>query len=476
MTGLNRRWLTFERLRVPLVVVGVLGASLALGFIASGYVLAGLVGLLGLLVLLIRPELGLIVLVAVALVAKFDIPTGTEVELNPATMMVPALAGLLLLAVLTRRPVKLATSRVLLPMAVFLVASLVSMFIGDATWDPFVPRGGNFILVQLAQWALYAFAFIAFWLAASLGRDAPWLKWMTMTFLVIGGLLAVLTSLPQTWSMAYAVATAAIIRAPFWVLLAAVAGGQLLFNTGLSPRKQLALAGLVVVSVVYTFFIQRESASFWVGVGAALAILAWLRFRRLRWVALLIVVLLLLSGLAFPAVWNFAGGEAEWTTSGQSRLVLVQRVLSVSLRNPVTGLGPAAYRNYASTTPLAYGRAFWIQPQINSHNNYVDIFAQFGLVGLAIVGWMGLEIGRLGLSLLDHYQDGFEAGYVRGVIAAGAGAAVIMFFADWILPFVYNIGFRGFQASVLFWLFLGGLVALELRRPPEPAQQKAVAE
>ena len=33
--------------------------------------------------------------------------------------------------------------------------------------------------------------------------------------------------------------------------------------------------------------------------------------------------------------------------------------------------------------------------------------------------------------------------------------------ADWILPFVYNIGFPGFQASVLVWLFLGGLVALE---------------
>ena len=36
-----------------------------------------------------------------------------------------------------------------------------------------------------------------------------------------------------------------------------------------------------------------------------------------------------------------------------------------------------------------------------------------------------------------------------------------MLLADWILPFVYNIGFPGFQASVLVWLFLGGLVALE---------------
>jgi hypothetical protein len=47
------------------------------------------------------------------------------------------------------------------------------------------------------------------------------------------------------------------------------------------------------------------------------------------------------------------------------------------------------------------------------------------------------------------------------MLAAWVGALVLMIFADWILPFVYNIGFLGFQASVLVWLFLGGLVALE---------------
>ena len=51
------------------------------------------------------------------------------------------------------------------------------------------------------------------------------------------------------------------------------------------------------------------------------------------------------------------------------------------------------------------------------------------------------------------------------MLAAGAARLVIMLFADWILPFVYNIGFPGFQASVLVWLFLGGLVALE-NMPP----------
>jgi hypothetical protein len=419
--------------------------------------------------------MGLVALVATALVAKVNVPTGTEVVLNPATILVPALAGLTIMAVMTGRPVTLARSRALLPMAVFIVAALVSLFIGDATWDPFVPRGANFLLVQLAQWALYAFAFLAFWLVASLGQDTRWLKWMTTTFLVIGGLLAVLLSLPPTASLALSVGTLAQFRAPFWVLLTALAGGQVLFNQELTLARRLALGALVAVAMLYTFFIQRESASFWVGAGAALAMLAWMRLPRLRWFALTFALILVLTGLLFPTLWNFAGGDDEWTTSGQSRLVLIQRVLSVSMRNPVTGLGPVAYRNYASTTPLAYGRAFWIQPQINSHNNYIDIFAQFGLLGLAIFGWMALEIGRMGPRLLRRYQHGFEAGYVRSMLAAGAGALAIMLLADWILPFVYNIGFPGFQASVLFWMFLGGLVALDAVSEPDAPGPNGVA-
>ena len=44
-------------------------------------------------------------------------------------------------------------------------------------------------------------------------------------------------------------------------------------------------------------------------------------------------------------------------------------------------------------------------------------------------------------------------------------SAVLLPEPDWILPFVYNIGFPGFQASVLVWLFLGGLVALDNMNP-----------
>ena len=70
-------------------------------------------------------------------------------------------------------------------------------------------------------------------------------------------------------------------------------------------------------------------------------------------------------------------------------------------------------------------------------------------------------MARLGVNLRTAYSHGFASAYVNGSLAAGLSALVMMALADWILPHVYNIGFPGFQASVLIWLFWGGLVALQ---------------
>ncbi|MCB0257692.1 MAG: O-antigen ligase family protein, partial [Anaerolineae bacterium] len=157
--------------------------------------------------------------------------------------------------------------------------------------------------------------------------------------------------------------------------------------------------------------------------------------------------------------------DNEWYESGGSRLVLIERVVEVTMRNPITGLGPAAYRPYAATEPLAYGRIIWAVPMINSHNNFIDLFSHVGFVGLGLFLWFAVEVVRNALCLRGKFKTGFQAAFVNGMLATWIGALVIMLLADWILPFVYNIGFEGFPASVLLWLFLGGIVALEQLLP-----------
>jgi O-antigen ligase len=255
------------------------------------------------------------------------------------------------------------------------------------------------------------------------------------------------------------VATFALDRAPFWLLLAALAGGQLLFNRALSFRWRAFLLAALGAVIFYAFILERKTLSNLAGVVPVAAILVWVRWPRWRWVSVALAILGLT--LFFPAVFQFAGGQAEWDESGGSRLALAGRVVELTMRNPITGLGPAAYRPYGKLAPLMYQGAYYNDLPLSAHNNYVDLFSHVGLLGLGLFLWFVVELIRLAVRLRARYTDGFAAGYVNGMLAAWVGALVVMVLADWILPFVYNIGFPGFQASVLVWLFLGGLVALD---------------
>ena len=448
-------------LRTALTSAAVLVLAFFLGRQASplwlGLLLAGISGV----VLLTRPVLGLPALVLTALVVPLEIGTGTDVKLNAASLLVPVLLAIWLMWMIRRREVWIVASAANKPLLFFLAASLFSLLIGRATWDPLIRVNDNFLLVQLAQWAIFAFSAGAFWLTANLATDKRSLWRLTEVFLLVGGGLGILRVLPGANEFVGHFTTIAFIRAPFWTLLTALASGQLLYNRDLSLRWRAFLVAVLGASLVYALVQQQESTSNWLGIGSTLGMLVWLRFSRQRWLLLTLVVLLVVVGGLVPAVYNFAGGDKEWTTSGAPRLILIERVISVTMRNPITGLGPAAYRPYANATPLRYQGANWVEPKINSHNNYVDLFAHGGALGLALFAWFAVVYAAVGLRLRRRYERGFVAGYINGMLAASTGSLVLMLFADWILPFVYNIGFPGFQASVLVWLFMGGLAAIE---------------
>ena len=119
------------------------------------------------------------------------------------------------------------------------------------------------------------------------------------------------------------------------------------------------------------------------------------------------------------------------------------------------GIGFANYRFYAQLFPIL---GWYVQ--FNSHNNYVDIIAQTGYLGLVFFLWFAWELGRLGWRLRSQVPEGFPKAYVAGALAGLVATLVAGMLGDWILPFVYNVGFDGTRASLLGWVFLGGLVAL----------------
>lgn len=467
---------TQQRFWFIIISLTVIVSGAFLGFRAANLGILILLLLIGGAVtaaLLRQPMLLPLILVGSALLLRRDISTGTDVPLNPTSLLVPALLALWMLCMLRQGRIALKPTSANRPLILFLAAGLFSFLIGNATWDPSIPRSSTFWLVQLAQWSIFAFSAGAFWLTANLITEEKWLWRLTATFLILGGVGVVVRFLPGGEPVTR-LTTEAFARAPFWVLLTAMAGGQLLFNKQLSLWWRLFMILCLGLVIYYAFVEVQEALSNWFGFAVVIGVLIWLRWTRLRGIIVGITLLLLAADFLFPALWEFAGGDDEWFESGGARLALIQRVVEVTLRNPITGLGPAAYRLYANAAPFQYAHIYWIDPRISAHNNFVDLFAHVGLVGLALFGWFCWELARLGLALRQRYQEGFAAGYVNGMMAAGAASLVLMMLADWILPFVYNIRFMGFQASVLIWLFLGGLVTLD--HLPEASITKSASE
>ena len=156
------------RIRFGLAVAALLTIAAILGRRATARgLLAALIGL-GAFIMLQAPYLGLPALIAAALLVRHQFSTGTEVVLNASTLLVPILTLVWLFVRLMRRRLDWTGSRIDRPLALFLAAGLLSLLAGNVLWDPAIPRSGHFWLVQLAQWAIFAFSALALWLAANL--------------------------------------------------------------------------------------------------------------------------------------------------------------------------------------------------------------------------------------------------------------------------------------------------------------------
>jgi O-antigen ligase len=419
----------------------------------------------GMLILLQQPSLGLVALAGLSFTLPFTLGTGSDVRLTPPVFLIAAIAAAWLLTGLHNRSLRLPGSRPMLPLLLFVASGLVSLVAGRAYWDPLVPQPGNLLWVQLGQWGLYALSVAIFLLAADLGQRGRWLEIATWTFLAVASMVVLEFYLPPLGRLLGWSSGGMANRSMFWVWLAALGAGQLLFNERLRPVARLWLVVLLAAAAFVVWFMQRDWVSGWVPFSVAfLTVFVLWVWRRNRPVTLVLCAILVLIGaMLYPTLFAHAGGETELEISWGGRVFLYRAVLDAVKDHPLLGLGPAAYRQYTSTHWLAtgFGKALYLQPQVSSHNNYIDIYAQQGLVGLALFLWFLVELGVLGRRLARRVAGDFPDGYVQGALGGLAGTLVAMLLADWFLPFVYNIGFPGFRTSALAWMFLGGLVALE---------------
>jgi hypothetical protein len=296
--------------------------------------------------------------------------------------------------------------------------------------------------------ALFVLSAAAFLLSACYLEDLRWLKAVTWLFLGLATLHVIDQLLPiSLLPRVLQGATGGL----FWVWLTAIALSQAIFNRGLRFPVRVALAVLTLLVLVLGLLLRSSWASGWGPPLVAAVVVVVLAAPRLGW-------FLGLSGVALLAVnLNTLTSKVieQESYSLMTRLQAWEIVTKLTSINPMLGLGPANYYYYTIQEPILG----WYT-QFNSHNNYVDIFAQTGILGLGLFLWFAWEMGWMGWRLLKRARQGFARAYVCGALGGLAGTLAAGMLGDWIIPFVYNIGLNGFRASVLGWIFLGGLSAL----------------
>jgi hypothetical protein len=439
-----------------LLIAGLLLVSSSLTFVASirqaTLVLYLLTGAGLILISLLRPPLGLTAAALAGLIVPYLGPSG----LNVTMIMVAFLLVLWLmqLAISHRQP-RQAPSRPVRPLLAFVVIACLAFGVGQLPWFAFAlhaPLGA-----QLGGLSIVVLSAGAFLLAAYQVRELRWLSRMTWAFLALAALSVMARSvLPelglstQDWFQP--------MGSVFLIWLVAIAFSQAAYNRDLHPGWRLALGGLLLVTLYIQLFLKFADKSGWIPTFVCIA--AVIGFRSWRAGLVLVPVVALLAWYLAPSV---IGSDAYSVSTRFEAWSIMAQIIKIS---PILGLGFANYYWYTPLFPIqGYAISF------NSHNNYIDIVAQTGLIGLACFVWFLWEVGRLGWGLRKRVPAGFARAYVDGALGALVGMVVAAMLGDWVLPFFYNVGLYGFRSSMLGWLFLGGLVSLAQMEFPGSASK-----
>ena len=432
------------------VIAGVLLASLYFGRRPSTrFIFLPLAGIV-VLIFLRWPFVGLVALLTGALLIPFGLGTGTQTDLNIAILLLPVLIGLWFLEMLViQRSITLRPMRVVLPLLLLCLVALLAFLMGQLPWFDALPKAP--FRAQLGGLALFWLSAGAFLLVAHQIRDIQWLKWLTWIFIALGGLYILGRLIPVYGSAIINLFPPGATGSLFWVWLTTLSLAQAIFNKKLDRRVRFLLVLLVIGTFYFSFIRNRDWASGWLPPAVAVLTIITL------WKPRLGAVIIFLAGIVFllnyqKIIVNILSLEEY---SYITRLAAWEIVIDLIKVNPILGLGPANYYFY---TPLYSLMGYFVS--FNSHNQYIDIIAQTGLIGFYCFLWFVWQVGKLGLSLRKTASEGFPRAYVYGALGGLAGTLAAGMLADWIIPFVYNIGFTGFRACLLGWIFLGGMVAL----------------
>lgn len=441
-----------RQLRIPIwpfilvvsVGFGVLAALLGANSLAVVAAVAVLpIGLVFLHQMTLNLGLAPLIILFAALFLPFYVETGTQSVVVDGLIITILLAGTYLLRVFIvekQFEAPYFSQKALLAFMAIVVISLVwSMLMSD----PLIVRWQTFTLVQLATTVVMLMLAMVFFLVSNRVQSIGVFKAMVAMMVVAG----VLGYFYDKEMIPLEINTQGLFT--MWIVTISI--GIAFFNRRMPLLARAFFLALGLAWMYHRFGIRITWVTGWLPAVVTLGVLTFSRSKKIFvFFVILVVILVILNADYLRGVLI-----AEQAESGDTRLNAWEINWSVTSQHFLFGTGPGGY--------AVYYMSYFPQMAMATHNNYVDILAQTGIVGTIAYLLFILPLAWLGYKLcvrLKGRRDFVEA--MANVAFAGTvGCITAMMFGDWLLPFPYTQGIAAYDYAVYSWLFMGMTIALD---------------
>ncbi len=448
----------------PLVVLAAWAFCLAAGVLVVWQspenlmvMIGGVAGLLIALFSLYYLEWGIIIFSFITLWVRFSLSTGTRSPLVASLLFALMLLVIWLLRLLLfEKRLGLVPSPITTLLLAFGGVALFSFLWSNSYPDPLVVMSGMWSASFNPRFAtlLVVLASVgASLMLASRLHDEKWFRIIVGMFVVAGlqGGLVTVGQAHHLFSMRGVpilgdLNTFGLFR--MWVV--AFCMGQVLFNKGLNWRIKALMIFISGVWFYHSFFLVSEWLSGWVLILVVFAVLVTVKSPRLLLIA--VVIMLFVMVLDFDRYVQMFAEEED--ASGVTRLQAWNMNLLMTNGHWFLGTGPAGY--------AAYYMTYIPENAMATHSNYIDVLAQFGVVGLLLLValvitalWKAVQVVRA------VPRGGFLHGLAASLLAGTIGVTVAMGLGDWVIPFAYTQGIVAFGHTVWGWMFMGSVLSVE---------------
>ncbi len=417
----------------------LMGSNLLLGLLP----VLGFVGVFAVIALYYRMEYAALMILLVSLLLQEGVSTGTATKITFTFITLALVSGIWIFQLIfVKSARKIRPSPANIPAVIFIITVIISLIWSTLYVDYAVSyRYAENVKPRLMSTVAFILSPMAYLLYANLVRSDRGIRFFVTTYLVISGVIIFMrlfSTVPPLLNDDGQI--------PVWTVT--LATGQLLFNRNLKRWVQLSLLVIIALWSYNQFGLGITWLSGWLPLALSLGVLVFFRSWKVFLFAVMVVsFVLLLNAASVTETLN-----AENDESGHTRTDAWRVVLELTDDHILFGVGPTGYAPYLWT---------YVGDFMATHNNYLDMLSQLGIVGFLMFVWFWLSILWVAWrTFLIAPRTGFYYGLSAALVATCLVTLLISALGDWIIPFAYTQGISGIDYTIWSWMLAGLTVSV----------------